>query len=188
MTPASEQQLIRLASDNRSIYEDAWHWFLAQGPSITPVLIEGLKDSRLGLVCHWRILLVLREFALPSALPAILEAFHEAFERKDPIVLPGAMEALAVFDSEEATSALISVLQSGEIDDVKHAAALLGNRGDDRAVEALADLLKHEQAGVRQSAVRALLKVNRAPALEVLKRHRQREADPDVLELMNSKP
>src|ERR1044071_4711467 len=133
MTHSPEEQLIRLASDNTSIYQDAWRWFLDQGPSIAPVLIAGLDDSDLGSVCHWRILLILREFAVPSTLPAVLKSFRRALERKDVIVLPGAIEALAVFKTEEALSALISVLQSGEIDDVKHAAALLGDVGGDRA-------------------------------------------------------
>jgi len=188
MTPDSEQQLIRLASDNTSIYQDAWQWFLDQGPSIAPVLIDGLDRSDLGSVAHWRILLLLREFALPSTLPAILKAFRQALETKNFIVLPGAMEALAVFKNDEALSALISVLQSGELDDVKHAAALLGDWGGDRAAGALIDLLEHRDAAVRKSAVKALSRINTAPVQEALRQHRDREQDPDVLGQMSSKP
>lgn len=173
-----EHQLIRLASDNLAIYQDTRQWFFDQGPAITPVLIAGLERSELGSVAHWRILLLLREFALPSTLPAILKAFREALETKDFIVLPGAMEALAVFKNDEALSALITVLQSGEVDDVKHAAALLAGWESDRAAEALIDLLDHANAGVRKSAVKALSSIN-TPAVEAaLKQYRDREQDP----------
>lgn len=180
MTPSPERQLIRLASDNTSIYQDARQWFLDQGPSITPVLIGGLDDTDLGSICHWRILLLLREFALPSTLPAVLKSFRRALERQDFIVLPGAMETLAVFKTDEALSALISVLQSGEIDDVKHAAALLGDWGGDLAVDSLITLLDHQDAGVQKSAVKALRKVNTAPAQEALKRHRGHADNPEA--------
>jgi len=188
MTHTPEQQLIRLASDNTGIYQDARQWFFDQGPSIAPVLIDGLEKSELGSVAHWRILLLLREFAEPSTLPAILKAFRKALETKNFIVLPGAIEALAVFKNDEALSALISVLQTGEIDDVKHAAVLLGDRGGDRAAGALIDLLDHSDPGVRKTAVKALSKINTAPVREALKQHRDRETDPDVLAQINTKP
>jgi HEAT repeat protein len=189
MTHTPEQQLFRLASDHTGIYQDARQWFFDQGPSIVPVLIDGLDKSELGSVAHWRILLLLGEFALPSTLPAILKAFRQALETKNFIVLPGAMEALAVFkNNDEALAAVISVLQSGELDDVKHAAALLGDWGSDRAAEALIDLLDHPDAGVRKSAVKALLKIDTPKAKEALKQHRDREQDPDVLALINSNP
>lgn len=176
MTDTPEQQLIRLASDHAGTYQDARQWFFDQGPSIVPVLIEGLERSELGSVAHWRILLLLREFALPSTLPAILKAFRQALETKNFIVLPGAMEALAVFkNNDEALSAMISVLQSGELDDVKHAAALLADWGSERVVAALIDLLDHPDAGVRKSAVKALLKIDTPKVREALKQHRDRE-------------
>ncbi|MEZ5351529.1 MAG: HEAT repeat domain-containing protein [Bryobacteraceae bacterium] len=184
MKPTPQEQLVRLASDSQSIYEDAWEWFRSEGPSSAPVLVEGLGNDRLGLVCHWRILLLLREFALPSTLPAILAAFRKSLERKDPIVLPGAMEALAVFPSEEAASALISVLSAGGTDDVKHAAALLGQRGDARSVEALGALLENKLATIRQSAISALKVTSSSRAGELLKKHRARETDPGVLKSM----
>ncbi len=189
MTHTPEQQLIRLASDNKDIYQDARQWFFDRGASIVPVLIHGLDRSELGSVAHWRILLLLREFALPSTLPAILKAFQHALENKNFIVLPGAIEALAVFkNNDEALSALISLFQSGEIHDVKHGAALLGDWGSDRAAGALIDLLDHADAGVRHSAVRALLKIDTPRVKEALDQHRDREQDPDVLALINSRP
>jgi HEAT repeat protein len=169
----SEQQLERLASDNKRIYQSARRWFLDQGPAIAPVLVSGLDDADLGSVAHWRILLLLREFALPSTLPAVLKAFRSAFERTDVIVLPGALEALAVFQTDDALEALISVLQSGAVDDVNHAAGLLANWGDDRATRALISLLDHQDESVRTSAVKALQKINTPLAQEALQRHKQ---------------
>lgn len=183
MTPTPQEQLIRLASDNTSIYEDARDWFRQQGSARVPTLLEGLENDRLGLVCHWRILLLLREFALPSTLPAILAAFRKAFARKDPIVLPGALEALAAFPSEEATAALITVAISGQPDDVIHAAALLGARPGDRVVEALASLLAHENRTVRKNAVKSLVQNNSSKAREALRARRAVEKDPEVLAL-----
>jgi HEAT repeat protein len=188
MTPTAEQQLIRLASDNKGIYQDAWRWFLSQGPSIAPILVGGLEDSELGSVGHWRILLVLQELALPSTLPAILKAFRLALERKDPIILPGAMEALAVFDTDESLSALVSVLKSGESDAIRHAVALLGNMTSGRAVRSLIDLLNDPQPEVRVSAVHSLQGIESPPAQEALKQHRIHEKDPSVLALMTPKP
>jgi HEAT repeat protein len=187
MTPPipPDQQLIRLASDNQSIYQDARSRFLTLGPSTAATLIEGLEDERLGSVCHWRILLLLREFALPSTFPAILKAFRSAVDRKDPVVLPGAMEALAVFPEEEAAPPLISVLQSDNVDNAIYAAALLASVGGGRAVEALAGVLTHRQVSVRKAAVQALLRIDTTRAHEILQRHRTRENDPGILALMN---
>jgi HEAT repeat protein len=186
--PDPEQQLIRLASDNESIYQDAWQWFVSQGPLALSTLEQGLEDDGLGSVGHWRILLVLRQLALPSTLPAILKSFRLAQQRRDPIVLPGALEALAVIHTPEAFAALVSVLQSGTTDNVKHAAALFGQMGGVAAETALSGLLSHEQATVRKSAVEALLKINTATARQALTAHRRRETDPDILALINTKP
>lgn len=163
MRRTPEQQLIRLASDNRAIYQDAREWFFAQGPSIVPILIEGLERSELGSVAHRRMLMLLQEFALPSTQPAILKVLRRALETKNVIVLSGAMEAVAVYKNDEALSALISVLQAGELDDVKHAVALLAGWNSDRAVVALTDLLDHPDAGVRKSAENALSQINTSP-------------------------
>jgi hypothetical protein len=184
MMPLADEQLIRLASDDPRIYDDARRWFLSQGPSVAPALVKGLYDKGLGDVGHWRILLLLREFALPSTLPAVLKAFRAALADKNWIVLPGAMEALAVFDSEDALSALISALDSTDPDTVNHAAALLGNKRSKRAEDALATLLNHEDAAFRQSGARGLLKINTESALNILRQHLGKEKDPGVLKLL----
>lgn len=184
----TDDQLLRLASDDARIYQDAWRWFLAQGASAAPALVEGLDDARLGGVGHWRILLVLRELKLPSTLPAIVKAFRASFARNNPIVLPGAMEALAVFDGEEAWSALESALGSTDADVVNHAAALLAGKGGRRAEDAIAGLLKSPQTRWRQSGVSALLQIDTDSAREVLRRHRQREQDEAVLALLRKVP
>ena len=49
MTHTPEQQLFRLASDHTGIYQDARQWFFDQGPSIVPVLIDGLDKKRTGI-------------------------------------------------------------------------------------------------------------------------------------------
>lgn len=129
MTSAhAEEQLFRLASDDARMYEDARRWFLEQDPSIASALVEGLDDASLGSVGQWRILLLLRELALPSTLPAILKAFRSALAAENWIVLPGAMEALAIFDSEDAIAALQEAANSGDPDTANHAAALLSGR------------------------------------------------------------
>lgn len=186
MTPTEpHDQLIRLASDAASIYDDARRWFLSGGPSVVPILVEGLDEPRLGSVAHWRILLLLRELALPSTLPAIVKAFRAALQEKNPIVLPGAMEALAVFDDDEAMSALLSVLGSGDADFVNHAAVLLGDKGGKRTIDALSVLLTDQDARARQSAVRGLLKIHTDPVREILTKHRTTEKDPGVLKILS---
>jgi HEAT repeat protein len=128
--------------------------------------------------------LLLRELQLPWTLPAILKTFSEALAEGNPIVLPGAMEALAVFGSEDALAALIAALASGDRDAVNHAAALIGKRGGARAQEALTALLRHPDAAHRRSAVRGLLLMDTEPARDILRRHRATEQDPGVLELL----
>jgi HEAT repeat protein len=203
MTPSEiDNQLVRLASDDAGIYEDAQRWFLARRADIAPALVAGLDRRGLGSVGRWRILLLLRELALPSTLPAILQAFRSAVDEQNPIVLPGAMEALAVFDDEEAMSALMSVLASDDRDVVNHAAALIGSKagkagtaGGPRAqaaqaaqaaLVALTDLLRHPDAARRQSAVRGLLLMDQDSAREVLRQHRTQERDPGVLKLLRA--
>jgi HEAT repeat protein len=183
-----DDQLLRLASDDARIYQDAWRWFLAQGASAAPALVAGLDDARLGGVGHWRILLVLRELRLPSTLPAIVKAFRASFARDNPIVLPGAMEALAAFDAEEAWSALESALGSTDADVVNHAAALLAGKGGRRAEDAIAGLLESPETRWRQSGVSALLSMNTESARAILRRHRQHERDQAVLALLRQLP
>jgi len=181
-----EYQLFRLTSDNTSVYQDAWKWFLDQGADMAPVLVEGLDNQLLGSVAHWRILLILRELALPSTLPAILKSLRRALQENDPIVLPGALEAVAAFSAEHAVPPLDSILNSQQFDGMKHAAALLAKIGGDSAVTSLAKLLRHPRPDIRQSAVQALLKLNSDSAREAIKRHRDQELDRDIRALMNS--
>ena len=136
-----ERQLIDLASDVPGIYEAARAWFIQQGPGIVPALVQALDNDRLGSVCHWRILLLLRYFAQEETLPALLKVLHRSLQRRDYIVLPGAMEAIAVFHDAEAVNALIALLQESDTDIVKHAATLLGQNGDMNASKPLIDLL-----------------------------------------------
>jgi HEAT repeat protein len=198
-SPDTDDQLIRLASDNARMYQDAERWFLDRGAAVAPALVEGLDNLSLGSVGRWRILLVLRALHLPETLPAILKAFRGALADRDPIVLPGAMEALAVFaaadaggkdanakgaGAEDALSALISVLDSGHPDFINHAAVLIGKNGGPRAQEALAALLRHPDPLHRQSAVRGLLQMDTASARDLLTQHRAQEQDRGVLKLL----
>lgn len=128
---------------------------------------------------------MLREFALPATLPAILKSLRLARERKDPIVTPGAMEAVAAFPSEQAVPVLDLLLDSPDIDDVQHAAALLGNLGGESAVNSLKRLFSRSEPEVRKSAVRALLRVNSPSAREALERHRPQESDENIRALMS---
>jgi HEAT repeat protein len=189
MTAAeTEYQLLRLASDNTAGHQDAAQWFLEQGAAAAPDLVRALDNDRLGFVGQWRVLLVLRRLALPETLPAILDAFRRALAANNPIVLPGAMEALAAFDSEDAIAALIDALASTDPDTVNHAAALLADKGGRRVENALTGLLDRDAVPVRQSGVSALLKLGTNSARETLRRHRTREQDPAVLKLLAGLP
>ena len=184
MATEPHDQLDRLASDNQGIYADAVRWFAAQGAAAAPVLVAGLDDERLGSVAHWRILLLLRQLRIPSTLPAVLEAFRKAMAKSDVIVLPGALEALAAFEDDEATSALASVLESSDLDSINHAAVLLAAKGGAVAEAALRNLLGRPEAAARRSAVRGLLKIDTDSARTLLRDHKRREQDAGVLELL----
>lgn len=184
MTPDEvRDQLFRLAGDRPPIYEDAWRWFIAQGPPVAPALAQGLDDDTLGNVAHWRILLVLRDLRVPSTLPAILRAFREAVASRNVIVLPGALEALSAFDDEEAWTALASALELPDPDAVSHAAVLLAHKGGPRAEQAIARLLARPDMRSRQAGVAALMRIDSDAARATLARHRAIETDPDVLKL-----
>jgi HEAT repeat protein len=180
----SADQLLRLATDDTAIHQDAAEWFVRQGAAAAPVLVRGLDNDRLGFVCQWRILLVLRRLALPDTLPAIIGAFRRALATNNPIVLPGALEALAAFDTNEAMSALIAALDSANPNTVNHAAGLLADKGGCRVENALSALLDRDVVAVRDTGVRALLSLGTGSARETLRRHRAREQDPSVLKLL----
>jgi HEAT repeat protein len=177
-----EQHLVDLASDVPVIYDMARSWFLQQGPEITGALVKGLEDDRLGSVGHWRILLLLAAFAQLETLPAILKALR----RGDPIVQPGAMEALAAIRTTEAIDALITLLQEDNPDVVRHAAILLGNTGGVSAVEPLLHLLDSDNPSVRYSAAKALIQLDGPPVRVALQRHLENETDLEVRELIAS--
>jgi HEAT repeat protein len=188
MTPEVHHQLVRLADHTPSIYQDAWRGFLARGAAAAPDLVEGLDDPKLGAVCHWRILLVLRELRVPATLPAILRAYRTAAANGDAIVLPGALDALAVFDDEEAWAALTSALDLRDAIAVGHAAVLLAQKGGRRAEEAIARLLARPEPAMRQAGVAALSRIDTESARATLARHRASEKDPDVLKLFGRTP
>lgn len=181
-----KEQLVNLAADRPQIYQPAQDWFLQQGEKIVPQLVQGLEDESLGSVCHWRILLLLKHFAQEETIPAILKALRLALDRRDPIVLPGAMEALAVFRTSVATSALIALLQDDNLDIVKHAAALVGQTGDSNVIEPLLRLLSSKNPSIRYSAARGLTQLDDPSVRATLKRHLESETDLEVRELIKS--
>lgn len=188
MTQDGDDQLARLASDDTRTVDDARRWFRAAGAVAAPVLVHGLGDTLLGGVAHWRILVLLGELALPATLPAILERFTAALMADDPIVLPGALEALAAFDAAEALSALQTALRQGGPDTVNHAAALLAARPDAAAERALVAELSSPTTDTRASVVRALLTRHTPTARAALSAHKSRERDRAVLALLKDVP
>lgn len=181
-----KEQLIRLASDGPGAYEAARSWFEQQGPGIAAALAGGLEDAGLGSVAHWRILRLLAYFAREETLPAILKAFHRARAPYDPIVLPGAMEALAAFRTPEASGPLIALLQESNLDIVMSAAALVGYTGDLNAVEPLLRLLSSDNSSLRYSATRGLIHFDTPTVRAALEKHLETETDSGVRELILS--
>jgi len=181
-----QQMLVDLASDAPGVYEAAEAWFLQQGLAMVPALLSGLENELLGSVCHWRILLILREFAEEKTLLAILKAFERALRDGDPIVLPGAMEALAVFHAREAVDALIGLLSEDDADIVRHAAGLLGDMGDEIAVKPLLELLENEDPSIRYSASRALIRFDSTSVRKALEEHLEGEVDLEIRGLLTS--
>jgi HEAT repeat protein len=181
-----ERRLIDLACDQAGLFERAQEWFIEQGPEIIPVLVQGLENDDLGSVGHWRILLLLRHFGREEALPAVLAATWSAVRRKDPIVLPGAMEALAAIATPAAIEALVQLLKTPDAHVVKHAAALLGNMRAAAAVDALIALLDHTDADVRLGAAEALLQIGARSGGDALRAHLQRETDARIRRLLKT--
>ena len=172
-----EQQLINLASDRPEIYKSANSWFIKQGSKITPILVEGLSNDRLGSICHWRILILLQYFAKEETLPAIIKILHIAIKQHNSITIHGAMEALSVFCAPSATKTLIRALHEANLDIVKQAAVLLGRKGDLSAIEPLLNLLKSSDPSLRFSAIRGLIQLDSPIASNYLIQHLQTETD-----------
>jgi HEAT repeat protein len=181
-----KEKLLHLASDNHDMYRNSYAWFVEQGPRIAKAITQGLDDELLGSVCHWRILLLLGHFAQEDTLPAVLKAFRRAVDRRDPIVLPGAMQALAAFHDPDATDALVSLLHNSNTDIVKQAAALVGQTGDLNAVEPLLHLLDSEDPSVRFSAVRGLTQMDNSEVRTALRHHLENETNQEVRALIIS--
>jgi HEAT repeat protein len=186
MNDIVEQQLIRLASDSPDINEDARNWFLSQGSKIASVLAEGLTDPRLGAACHGRILLLLRQFAREETLPSILKALDRALQQRDPISLPFAMEALAVFHVPAAIQVLVRLLDDSDPDVVKHAAALMGQTGDPQVMEPLLRLLRNASPSLRYSAAKGLISLGGPLVQDALRQHLANETDHEVRSLILS--
>lgn len=180
------EQLVRLAADRPQIYMAAQDWFSQQGERIVPALVQGLEEEDLGAVCHRRILLLLRYFAKEETIPAILKALRRALRNGNHIVIPGAMEAVAVFHTPEALQTLMGLTQASDPDIVKHAAVLLGQTQDAAAVEPLLSLLASTDPFIRYSAVKALLQLEVPTARAALVRHLETETDAEILVLLHS--
>jgi len=181
-----KQRLISLADDRPESYQPAYTWFVHQGPEVAGALAEALDDASLGSVCHWRILLLLGHFAQEETLPAIRNALHRALSPYDPVVLPGAMQALAALRIPAATQALIALLDENNTDIVKQAAALLGRTGDLAAVAPLLQLLGGNDPSLRYSAARGLTQLDDPSVRDALRRHLDDETDVEVRRLIES--
>jgi HEAT repeat protein len=181
-----KQRLISLADDRPESYQAAYAWFVHQGPEATGALSEALDDASLGSVCHWRILLLLGHFAREETLPAVLNALHRALSPYDPVVLPGAMQALAALRLPAATQALIALLRESNTDIVKQAAALLGQTGDLAAVAPLLQLLGANNPSLRYSAARGLTQLDDPSVRDALQRHLDGETDVEVRRVIES--
>jgi HEAT repeat protein len=179
-TPEVERWLYQLASSLPAEQEAARVWLEQQGPAIIPALANGLHNEQLGTVGHQRILFLLANLAREETLPAILDAL----QRGDPIVRFGAMEAISVFRARVATEALVALLDDPDPDVVKHAAILLGKKGDPEAAESLQRLLERDAPSVRYVAAGALAQLGTPQARAALADHLGREADPETRALI----
>jgi HEAT repeat protein len=179
-------RLVDLAADRPQIYEAAQDWFIQQGEEVIPVLVQGLEEEYLGAVCHGRILRLLEHFAREETIPAIIRALHTALQRRNHIVIPAAMEALAAFHTPEAVQTLIDLTRERNPDIVKQAAALLGRTGEAQALESLVALLGSNNPFIRYSAARALTKLDFPAARQALAQHLETETDEEIQELLYS--
>jgi HEAT repeat protein len=180
----TDPRLVDLACDAPELSQAARRAFVVQGEAAIPTLLAGLEDQGLGGVGHWRVLRLLGELRIESALPAVRTALHRAAARNDPVVLPAAMEALAAFATPEAVGELVALLGFHDPHVVKRAAILLGETESPEALAPLAGLLTHGDPGVRYCAAGALLRLRDPRARAALAAHLERETDRDVRELI----
>jgi len=185
LTPEEmRSRLVELASDLPSLQEKAEAWLLEHAPSTVPALVAALDDDGLGSVGQWRVLLLLRQLRLPETLPAVRAALRRARQGRDPIVLPGAMEALAAFRSPEAVADMAALLGSDDPDVVRHAAVLLGGMGDPTSAGPLSRLLESDVAGAPYAAAQGLLRLGTPEARAALARHLAGRPDESVRRLI----
>lgn len=184
MSDDVQSWLSHLASDVQEEHEAAYAWLHGHGGEITPALVAALREDRVGAAYLWRVLLLLREIADRSTLPEIVSMLRHPHH----LVRSGAREALAVIPGAEATDALIGALADPDLDAVRHAVSLLGDRGDARAAEPLLSLLQHGDAALRQMAVRALRALDGAGVAERLQAHLADETDAEVRAAIEARP
>lgn len=182
----ADSRLVDLACDAPELYQAARRWFLSQGERAVAILVAGLEDDGLGSVGHWRILRLLGELHAESQLPAVRKALDRAAARNDPIVLPGAMEALAAFGTPEAVRPLIAFLDSPDPNVVKRATMLLGGVASSEAIGPLVSLLTRDDPGTRYCAAGALARLDDPRARAALAEHLPHEPDAEVRDVIRA--
>ncbi len=113
-----------------------------------PALIETLADP--DRTVRIDVVKALAALGVPAIAP-LMQVFREG----DVRTRTGAMEALWML-GQPATTPLIMVLKDDQSDVRKRAALLLGEIGDQKAVDHLTGLLSDENVSVRREAFEAL--------------------------------
>ena len=141
--------LVKALNDGRKeVQDNAKRALIEIGPPAVPLLIEALRiDS-----CHirWNVVYALGAIRDASAVPSLTEALNDP----DALVQDEATVALGKIG---AVHALINALHHENVHVRRNAAMALADTKDPRAVRALVDTLKEEDA--RLFAARALAKV-----------------------------
>ncbi len=122
---------------------------------------------------RWGLIKVLGELRVTAATPMILGELNSSFNREC------AVEALGKIGSEEA---LFSPDKSVATDPEYNGKALLplSQTGKIKAIRCLGGYLNHENARLRQGAVRAMASIVTPEALRILKNHLKQESDATV--------
>lgn len=119
-----------------------------RGPEVTVALVEGLKDSRVGM--RQQAVEGLKEMPDASAIPALMDALRD----DDSIVRSRAGEALAKVIDSSWTEKLFEALD--DTSHKGHIAGLLRQLGGEVVFNRMRELLKSKDADMRETAANFL--------------------------------
>ena len=185
MSDAVRRQIVRLCSDAAELQQAARIALRQYGPEAIPPLEAALDDPSLGSAGHWRILRLLSSLPDHDNSAAAIACLRRGLDRRDPILIRAALEALGESDAPVAAKALVEMTGHANQDWAIQAILALSHHRTPEAVNCLTGLLSHADESFRWSAVKALARDVPESIRSLLEQHARSEQNPEIRQLIH---